>query len=507
MIIADYYELADVFYGDSFIDCASVFFNRLGLVESAEVTSYASEIKSWVYDLLGYDIHLSKEERSALGWIQSAAELTSILMESGERIRLFSIQLKPSKDRSQIAYTIQKMFSKGVGDCSNILFCQDSPEKREIMLTMDTGNDIILSDWYSAESDADKFLNIATSSLSWKNARDFQADLSYVMGREYYFRPFSSLDFYVFLSFSPRAFLLEDGQCDWEALHKEMDALRDKAVFDYGDDYVEPCPGDGKGIDDLDIPIDDLYSEPILASTEVVNQEDLPNDVIDENFDRLITQLEDSINDPVKLMKILDFNQPKKGPIDQARQEVSVIAEKDPTVILTVGPETAPNIIKPSAEHHEKEAQPYAENEKVLVTEVTHHVQEQREIDVKTQKVEVKKKTISDISDKVDATLRDITILKAKVEDREQKIALLDSEKQKVSRTGGFGLIRAWNRFTRGLRRRKVPLEVTKRDTRAIQKEMSMVMQEKEILLWQLKQKEDAYELLKKKLHALQLNC
>lgn len=48
MIIADYYELADVFYGDSFIDCASVFFKRLGLVESAEIKSYASEIKSWV---------------------------------------------------------------------------------------------------------------------------------------------------------------------------------------------------------------------------------------------------------------------------------------------------------------------------------------------------------------------------------------------------------------------------------------------------------------------------
>lgn len=504
MIIADYYELADVFYGDSFIDGASVFFKRLGLVESAEVKSYASEIKSWVYDLLGYDVHLSKEERSALGWIQSAAELASILMESGETIRLFSIQLKPSKDRSQIAYTIQKMFSKGVGDCSNILFCQDSPEKREIMLTMDTGNDIILSDWYSVESDADKFLNIATSSLSWKNARDFQADLSYVMGREYYFRPFSSLDFYVFLYYSPRAFLLEDGHCDWEALHKEMDALRDKAVLDYGDDYVEPCHGDGKGIDDLDIPIDDLYSEPTRASTEVVNQEDLPNDVTDDNFDRLITQLEDSINDPVKLMKILDFNQPKKESIDQARQKASLMAEKDSTVSLTVETETVPNITKPTAESHEKETQPYAENEKAPIPEATHHVEEQRETDVKMRKVEVKKKSISDISEKVNATLREITILKAKVEDREQKIALLDSEKQKVSRTGGFGLIRAWNRFTRGLRRRKMPLEVTKRDTRAIQKEMSMVIQEKEFLLWQLKQKEEEYELLKKKLHALQ---
>ena len=41
-------------------------------------------------------------------------------------------------------------------------------------------------------------------------------------------------------------------------------------------------------------------------------------------------------------------------------------------------------------------------------------------------------------------------------------------------------------------------------DTRAIQKEMSMVIQEKEFLLWQLKQKEEEYELLKKKLHALQ---
>lgn len=49
-----------------------------------------------------------------------------------------------------------------------------------------------------------------------------------------------------------------------------------------------------------------------------------------------------------------------------------------------------------------------------------------------------------------------------------------------------------------------MPLEVTKRDTRAIQKEMSMVIQEKEFLLWQLKQKEEEYELLKKKLHALQ---
>lgn len=59
--------------------------------------SYASEIKSWVYDLLGYDVHLSKEERSALGWIQSAAELASILMESGETIRLFQYSLSRQK--------------------------------------------------------------------------------------------------------------------------------------------------------------------------------------------------------------------------------------------------------------------------------------------------------------------------------------------------------------------------------------------------------------------------
>lgn len=180
------------------------------------------------------------------------------------------------------------------------------------------------------------------------------------------------------------------------------------------------------------------------------------------------------------------------------------MAEKDSTVSLTVETETVPNITKPTAESHEKETHPYAENEKAPIPEATHHVEEQRETDVKMRKVEVKKKSISDISEKVNATLREITILKAKVEDREQKIALLDSEKQKVSRTGGFGLIRAWNRFTRGLRRRKMPLEVTKRDTRAIQKEMSMVIQEKECLLWQLKQKEEEYELLKKKLHALQ---
>lgn len=34
MIIADYYELADVFYGDSFIDGASVFLKGLALLRA-----------------------------------------------------------------------------------------------------------------------------------------------------------------------------------------------------------------------------------------------------------------------------------------------------------------------------------------------------------------------------------------------------------------------------------------------------------------------------------------
>lgn len=113
--------------------------------------NYASEIKSWVYDLLGYDVHLSKKN-ALLGWIQSAAELASILMESGETIRLFSIQLKPSKDRSQIAYTIQKMFSSEV-TALIFYFAKIHLKKEKSCWTMDTGNDIILSDWYSVESD------------------------------------------------------------------------------------------------------------------------------------------------------------------------------------------------------------------------------------------------------------------------------------------------------------------------------------------------------------------
>lgn len=65
------------------------------------------------------------------------------------------------------------------------------------------------------------------------------------------------------------------------------------------------------------------------------------------------------------------------------------------------------------------------------------------------------------------------------MEDREQKIALLDGEKQKSLENGRVWPYSCMEPFHEVCGERKMPLEVTKRDTRAIQKEMSMVIQEK----------------------------
>lgn len=307
MIIADWYELAVIFNEDDFIKGAAVFFQYLQYIEQGKVVSYSKDVDRWVYHLLGYDVYLSKEELAAIKQIKLAGEISSVCISDTEKIRLFTIELQPWVSRSQVAHTIHKLFAKGIENYSVILFGQKKEENRECLLSIDVGDTIILSDWFSAESDVTPLLSINGSYLSSLSAKDFQLDLSYEIGRSYYRAPDTpAIIRYELLQYNSRAYVLTNGEYDWQQLHDDVDDLYIGPLRTYGDDYIEPPSKEIK--DDEDISIDDIvtpFEDVGNANDEIVKIEDLTEPKEKDEIDQLLVKLGEDFDDPAKLLKAL----------------------------------------------------------------------------------------------------------------------------------------------------------------------------------------------------------
>ena len=311
MIIADFYEFAAPFREEDFIHGAAMLFHHLQFTEQVKYISRSLDVKRWVYNLLGYDVSITLEEVSAIENIKMAAELESVYISDDEGIRLFAIELQPWAKRSEVAYQIHKLFAKAVGDCSTILFAQEVNGVRSCLFSVDTGDNLILSDWFTEESDVQSFFNIDAAYLSSEDARSFQSDLAYAIGRSYYWRLDTPvLIYYDLLQYAERAYVQKDGTYDWTQLHADVEEIYLQPMKEYGDDYIPPALGDGKGdVEEFDITGELLDAEFEKNEDESFELEESPleytgSESTDE-IDGLIEQLGEDFNDSGKLLKAL----------------------------------------------------------------------------------------------------------------------------------------------------------------------------------------------------------
>ncbi len=334
MIIADFYELARPFCESNFLEAAAKLFWELGYIENAEIINRSETPESWVYDLIGYQVYLSEEERFCIRQMEEAAELATADFKGENMVRLFAIKLAPHAERSQTAYQLQKVLSKGVGKYSIILFAQETENGRNCMFSVDSGNDIILSDWLSVNDDADKLLSVMGENLTCSSAGEFQRDFAYHIGRSYYgCFPRHAMRFEL-LQYASLVYQLPDGACDWHRLRDDAEKLQYQDVYKYGDDFIEPCPGDGNTAEDTEISADILFVDGFTTAPEDVVPEVYSSAVENrekDETDLLIEQLGGSLLDPIDPLSILEgksmATKATISPDSKVAEEISVVSE------------------------------------------------------------------------------------------------------------------------------------------------------------------------------------
>lgn len=310
MKVANFAEIADVFYDTDFISSAAQFFCYLEFIEKPLVLNRSKDVKSWLYDILGYSSVFTDIEREALSHIKNAGELLPVVISKDDKVRLFAIELESVPDRSIIAYTIHCIFSKEVGKCSTILFRQTYRKRNYCMFSMDVGKDIILSDWLTEDSEAEKIFDISAENLSCDCSENFQMDMADIIGRGYYRNTFSKACIYDLLAFQGDRYKT-DGHIDWEALRDDVENYKNKAIYDYGDDYVDPKPGDGKGekVSELEIPVDVLLNNEPEKDDKINARLEESSASQEDNFeetDPLLEKLKGNFGNAIDLLKALN---------------------------------------------------------------------------------------------------------------------------------------------------------------------------------------------------------
>lgn len=310
MTIANWYELSSVFNEEDFVYGAAVFFHHLQYTEQMNLISHSKEAERWVYHLLGYDVSLSKEELLAIRQIKMAGEIDPIHFSDNDIVHLFAIELHPWACRSQVAYTIHKLLAQNLKSLSTILFCQNKDGKRECLLSIDMGIHIILSDWFSIESEVTPLLAVQGSYLSSQSAEEFQKDLAYGIGRSYYHTPDTpALIKYSLLQYASRAYLEEYGRIDWDKLQHDVDILYLAPMREYGDDYIEPpSKEEKKEAEDIDFTmavISNSFDEEEKLDEVETNEIEGEVPRQEDEIDQLLKGLGDDFDDPEKLLKAI----------------------------------------------------------------------------------------------------------------------------------------------------------------------------------------------------------
>lgn len=208
-------------------------------------------------------------------------------VKTGGKVSYYSIAIQCEKNsRSQIAYKAHMLLHPAFeADMSIILFKHDET----LMLSiLGYESDIILSDWYSIDTEYDILIErLHISNLSISSAREFVSDLCYSIARSYYFQSIDGNN-YIY-SLLPDKYFLEADTSDFTTSITETikEIIRDAITAPekkYGDDFIEPISLSFEEVGDIDIELEKLGLE-----LEDGNEEEFDDDSdVFENEDEFV---------------------------------------------------------------------------------------------------------------------------------------------------------------------------------------------------------------------------
>lgn len=288
-----------------------------GLTSASKPLTRNQNAKQVVYIDSSTDILLSLSQRKQLDQISNISHLFDIAPSDfdcpneSDNISFYSIVLSTVKsERSQLAVDTHSFLHTVLGVEVSIIFYVF---EEYIMISMTGyGHKCILSNWISLFDEPTMLTDIMDiSNASLKSSKLFFLDFVYSCARWYYTHPFS-YDYAAFELFPNDFFKCRDiRDVEQEELESIIRQTKNRAIIEYGDDYVdqdEITVSVAKDFDmDLELLLLDIDTEeddnPFGEDLEELNEED---DTLDEyEYDDIDPAI---LEDPVLLMKWLEKN-------------------------------------------------------------------------------------------------------------------------------------------------------------------------------------------------------
>lgn len=293
-----------------------------GITTASFPLTHNQSPKQVVYIESETDLLLTAYQRKQLDSIEYVSHLFDIPSDAFDdtteknKISFYSVVLSTTlSERSQLAADTHAFLHTSFGSEVSIIFYKHNDYT---MLSISGfGHQSILSDWFSLYDELDDLLDkLDVANFSIKSSKAFYIDFVYSCARWYYTDPYS-YD-YVALELFPVDFFKENDIHDVEQEELELlvRKLKNKAIIEYGDDYVDQ--------DDITVTVTSDYNldlELLLLDIDDEEQdqnpfgadpyeEDYPEDDLDEyEYEDLDSEL---LDNPILLMKWLE-KQDKQG--------------------------------------------------------------------------------------------------------------------------------------------------------------------------------------------------
>ncbi len=299
-----------------FYECILELCRVAGITTASFPLTYNQSPKQVVYIESETDLLLTTYQRRQLDSIECVSHLFDIPADAFDdtteknKISFYSVVLSTThSDRSQLAADTHAFLHTSFGSEVSIIFYKYN---EYTMLSMSGfGHQSILSDWFSLYDEYDVLLDkLDIANFSIKSSKAFFIDFVFNCARWYYTHPFS-YD-YAALELFPVDYFKENDIHDVEQEELELlvRKLKNKAIIEYGDDYVDQ--------DDITVTVTSDYNldlELLLLDIDDEEQDqnpfgedpyedDYPDDDLDEyEYEDLDSEL---LENPILLMKWLE---------------------------------------------------------------------------------------------------------------------------------------------------------------------------------------------------------
>lgn len=291
-----------------------------GLTSASMPLTRNQSARQIVYIDTSSDILLSLSQRKQLDSINNISHLFDIeasdfdLPHESNRISFYSVVISTvHSERSQLAVDTHSFLHTAFGvETSIVFYVLDG----HVMLSMTGyGHKCILSDWFSLYSEFPILVNkMDISNLSLKSSKSFLLDFIFSCARWYYTHPYS-YDYAAFELFQSDFFKIHDiKDVEPEQLETIIRQAKNKAIIEYGDDYIDQEEVIVTVSDDYNIDLELLLLDIDTEEEENPFGEDMEefhtgNEDDDTSDDYEYEDLDPALLDnPVLLMKWLEKN-------------------------------------------------------------------------------------------------------------------------------------------------------------------------------------------------------